>query len=881
MGKPTKTSRQILHHKCAIKARMCWSLWNQGFPMAEVLDHRPDASDYVTTLNVPENGVFYQGPSGKNDHGRIHQITPTELATFLIDLLRLEKMNLHGHFGLALIDYETSFERLKHHGKRIVLTPVFSDMQDDTTKPTDMVKLSKIAAKYAMPDQATSIVRCKNIESILAGVNGLVLRKDKDTVGPAELVINLDEQPHTMFVKHGANTFAITPNQHGFWMYSKPIERNGRPGVVVPITLAPFPDPSMGNPWIERGLCWQSIPQIWNQGRNEKVIRNTIGTLAAEFQHAENSCYHYKVEEHDLNDGTASLRIERRDKNANAHDLWEHAVRNREMNIAVNTDPSVFNWKQNEEWNLDAIHDKDPFLLTVRSTNNSSKLPKAGYLKIASVPQRALMLRKEKLVRTGIQMQAIRNLFQTKKDAVSKNLPLSKRGPIVALQGPPGTGKTYTASQMVKGLLSENPCARILVSSKEHLALDHLANEIRNALDPAFDVVRISNAEFDSDREIDDEVLPNTITHRILDEVDLPEESMLEVGKVATWVEELALRASSVVCTTTLDRAMEHLQQSGVIFDYAVVEEAGKSYPSELIGPISIARRTLLIGDHLQLPPFELDAIQKSVQQCLQQGITNWSERGFRDSIDRLLIENTVGFNKRDELNIEYTSLEIEKWLQPFQHLHVHTDGDSLSSQWRMFQSLSDTIGEIFYGAPFVVKKKNAINENELPGIFGKHKERLLFMDVDDAVEGKRNKSFSNSKEAKLTADCLTKLLKSGADAVAITPYKGQLAEIRNHLPEEHHKSVRTVDGFQGKEADFIVLSLVRNNKRTGSARRWGFFRDPRRINVALSRSREGILVISSLNHIKNTDWAANEGQLARFVESVERKGKIIQEEGK
>jgi superfamily I DNA and/or RNA helicase len=198
-----------------------------------------------------------------------------------------------------------------------------------------------------------------------------------------------------------------------------------------------------------------------------------------------------------------------------------------------------------------------------------------------------------------------------------------------------------------------------------------------------------------------------------------------------------------------------------------------------------------------------------------------------------------------------------------------------------MFQSLSDTIGEIFYGAPFVVKKNNAINDNELPGIFGKHSERLLFMDVDDAVEGKRNKSFSNTKEAKIAADCLTELLNSGADAVAITPYKGQLAEIRSHLPDVHHKFVRTVDGFQGKEANFIVLSLVRNNKRTGSPRRWGFFRDPRRINVALSRSREGLLVVSSMNHIKNTDWGANEGQLTRFVESVERKGKIIQEGGK
>ena len=73
-------------------------------------------------------------------------------------------------------------------------------------------------------------------------------------------------------------------------------------------------------------------------------------------------------------------------------------------------------------------------------------------------------------------------------------------------------------------------------------------------------------------------------------------------------------------------------------------------------------------------------------------------------------------------------------------------------------------------------------------------------------------------------------------------------------------------------------MSLVRNNKRTGSARRWGFFRDPRRINVALSRAREGLLLITSQHHIKNTDWSENEGQLAAFVETIAENGKIVME---
>ena len=149
-------------------------------------------------------------------------------------------------------------------------------------------------------------------------------------------------------------------------------------------------------------------------------------------------------------------------------------------------------------------------------------------------------------------------------------------------------------------------------------------------------------------------------------------------------------------------------------------------------------------------------------------------------------------------------------------------------------------------------------------------------VDIRNSIESNLHKSFCNKAEAKFIVKHLENLLNSGCDVMALTPYKGQVMEIRSHLPKKFHRYVRTVDGFQGKEADFILLSLVRSNKRTGSSRRWGFFRDPRRINVALSRAREGLLVVSSIGHIKNTDWRENEGQILDFLESVQNHGKII-----
>jgi hypothetical protein len=286
---------------------------------------------------------------------------------------------------------------------------------------------------------------------------------------------------------------------------------------------------------------------------------------------------------------------------------------------------------------------------------------------------------------------------------------------------------------------------------------------------------------------------------------------------------------------------------------------------------------TLIIGDHLQLPPFELLEIQKAIEDCINAGLRNWDNRDFRESIERELVEVSTPYSKRKEFNPTGISDQIEAWLQPFQTIHRITNGDVLSNQWRMFQSLSDSVGEIFYGKPFSLQKVNSIDDDQLPCVFGEHAERLLIADIPNGTESFRAKSYCNKAEAKFTAKRLEELLNSGCDAIAITPYKGQVAEIRGNLPKKYHDNVRTVDGFQGKEADFILLSLVRSNKRTGSSRRWGFFRDPRRINVALSRAREGLVVISSIDHIENTDWAEGEGQLSQFLEAVRKQGKIIQ----
>ena len=139
---------------------------------------------------------------------------------------------------------------------------------------------------------------------------------------------------------------------------------------------------------------------------------------------------------------------------------------------------------------------------------------------------------------------------------------------------------------------------------------------------------------------------------------------------------------------------------------------------------------------------------------------------------------------------------------------------------------------------------------------------------------------IQHSRQNKLEAEAVISLLNhfdNKDQVVILTPYKGQVELIRSLLPENmQHIQVHTTDGFQGKEADFIILSLVRNNILSGR-RRWGFVTDPHRLNVALSRAREGLLIVSTMQQINESEMEKGGDHLQQVLRYIERYGSILQ----
>ena len=113
--------------------------------------------------------------------------------------------------------------------------------------------------------------------------------------------------------------------------------------------------------------------------------------------------------------------------------------------------------------------------------------------------------------------------------------------------------------------------------------------------------------------------------------------------------------------------------------------------------------------------------------------------------------------------------------------------------------------------------------------------------------------SYINRTESVFVEQLTTKLLKCGlkpSQIGIITPYEGQRAHIvssmqyngslNNKLYQEIE--VASVDAFQGREKDFIIMSAVRSNEHQGI----GFLNDSRRLNVALTRAKYGIIIVGN-----------------------------------
>ena len=222
--------------------------------------------------------------------------------------------------------------------------------------------------------------------------------------------------------------------------------------------------------------------------------------------------------------------------------------------------------------------------------------------------------------------------------------------------------------------------------------------------------------------------------------------------------------------------------------------------------PLLRCEKAVLAGDHQQLPPTVLSA--------------RAAEEGFAVSLM--------------ERELELLGPEISR---------------QLTVQYRMHQQIMQFSSEQFYDDSLLADDSVAQHRLcDLPGVLDNEMtgDPVVFIDTagagwDEEMEP-NGRSRRNPREAQLVLRKIRQLQEAGLPGQAIlviAPYAAQVRLIRDQY-DGSDVEVDTVDGFQGRENEAVIISLVRSNER-GEI---GFLADRRRMNVALTRAKRKLIVI-------------------------------------
>lgn len=482
-------------------------------------------------------------------------------------------------------------------------------------------------------------------------------------------------------------------------------------------------------------------------------------------------------------------------------------------------------------------------------------------------------------------------LNESQKEAVSASLGADD---FHLIHGPPGTGKTTTAIEVIEQAVAEgksvlataasntavdNILDFLLDRSKEAVRVGHPARVTPKLKEHTLDSLIEEHSKFRQSEELRGQAFEKkeeqeAFTHpsgkyrRGMSNSkikELAEEGRSSRGVSADKIQEMAqwieiqsdieelfeeadklreeavneiLDDKQVICTTNSTAGSELLE--GRRFDLVVIDEATQATEPSCLIPIIHGEKVIMAGDHRQLPP-----TVKNLEAA---------DRG---------LDNTL-FERLAEKYPEKSSM--------------------LTIQYRMHQSIMDFSSRQFYedrlSADESVKGHtledlqldiNAFDNNMMPIL--DPAEPVLFVDTAqlDAPERTRQGSTSkeNPEEALWVARMADNLLRAGVaprDIAVISPYDDQV-DLLDRKVDVEDLEVKTVDGFQGREKEVVIISLTRSNKND----RIGFLEDVRRLNVSLTRAKRKLIVVGDSATVTSHETYRN------FVDYVQSRGRIVE----
>lgn len=465
-----------------------------------------------------------------------------------------------------------------------------------------------------------------------------------------------------------------------------------------------------------------------------------------------------------------------------------------------------------------------------------------------------------------------------KLDIVNKNLNLPQRnavekslfaGDLFLLHGPPGTGKTTT---LVESILQHSRYVKkILVTADSNTAVDNIVEKLSKY--KKVNVVRVGNPA-----RMNEDIIENSLDYLLQKEqfftdanllwkeIDRYKEKQKEyapptgenrrgltdkqirsfakkrkstrgvpaplIRKMANWlyvnqeISELARKAkileaeatndilnrAEVICTTNANAGSDIIEDycrlNNIKFDVLFIDEATQAVEPSCLVPMMFANKYILAGDHKQLPP------------------------------------TILSFDAKE---MEYTLFERLIKLYP-------SLSSMLEVQYRMHENIMYFPNKQFYNGR--LKADDSVKKRDLGRDIKKTQNDILDpKNVDLFIDTSENNSYEHQKvgstshqndtEAQKVENIAREFVKAGIfqkEIGIITPYDDQVNLISKKIEDLGGIEVKSVDGFQGREKDVIIISFVRANEKG----ELGFLRDYRRLNVAITRARKKLVMIGN-----------------------------------
>lgn len=461
-------------------------------------------------------------------------------------------------------------------------------------------------------------------------------------------------------------------------------------------------------------------------------------------------------------------------------------------------------------------------------------------------------------------------------------------------QGPPGTGKTRTILSFLRIMAKLTSCSEwkqeigtVLAVADTNTAADNILEGLLQYGVRAVRIGQPSRVRPDLRYACVDAMAESSLQGRkakaLRDEASRIYQSVREAkvaGRISAqeslhadkearklWAQadaQLAIVAQeilascSVVVATCSGAGEARLQDW--IWRVVVIDEATQATePSTLVALTKGAECVVMAGDHAQLPPTVIS------QEALRYGNVLFAKKllGVRPEANTIFQSKFFERLCRNKLNVSLFARLQRNGVPSL----------LLTTQYRMHPAIAQFPSLRFYGGkvssgvsdvdrPFL--QQFPWPSNKIPVALidcnGKE-ERVSSSPISLSENSNGGPSFRNRPQADVVMQCVDLLMKNDCSCAILSPYNGQVRYLSNLLLNSYsqafktgHLVVSTIDGFQGREADVVVISTVRCNEK-GSL---GFLADPRRMNVAITRARRGLVVIGCKEMLQtDSNWGS------------------------